>query len=207
MSDHEQLSRVRQQLDEVMPGAIVTADELDENPPVIVPDRFVIDDAQKASWVARKIIEAREYGQRVKAWSERELHRAEREETWLLRRFGAELEAWTQAELQRRGGRAKSVNLPGGRLGFRLQLARVEIIDEPGVLAWCRQQLPVALKITVEANDQPGLELLQWQEQHVKSCRLRQQVLREQLNVHCAETGEVPEGANLRAAADAFYVR
>src|SRR5688500_12514301 len=100
MSRRQQVERVSSELAEVVPGAVGTADELEQedNPPVIVPERFVIDDAEKASWAVRKIVEARAYGERVQQWCERELRRAEREEEWLLRRFGAELEAWAKAE-------------------------------------------------------------------------------------------------------------
>ena len=190
-------------------GAIMTGEELEHEttPPVIVPEQFVIDDAQKASWVVRKIVEARKYGEHVQQWCERELRRAQQEEEWLLRRFGVELESWASAELKRLGVRRRSLNLPGGIVGFRLQPARVEVVDEQAVLAWCRSHLPIALKVTVEANDQQGLELLRWHGQHADDSRLRQYVLREALNRHVHETGEVPEGAGVRPAADQFYVR
>jgi hypothetical protein len=190
-------------------GAVITADELEQEmmPPVIVPERFVIDEAQKASWAVRKIVEARKYGERVQQWCERELRRAEQEEDWLLRRFGAELEAWAKEELKRLGVRRRSLNLPGGIVGFRLQPARVEVVDEQAVLAWCRSHLPIALKVTVEANDQHGLELLRWHAQHAAESRLRQYVLREALNRHVHECGELPDGAGVRPAADQFYVR
>ena len=209
MNRRQQIERVKDQLADAASGAVITADELEQEsiPPVIVPERFVIDDAPKASWVVRKIVEARKYGERVQQWCERELRRAEQEEEWLLRRFGAELEAWTKGELERVGGRRRSLNLPGGTIGFRLQPARVEVVDEQAVLTWCRSQLPIALKVTVEANDEHGLELLRWHGQHAQESRLRQYVLREALNRHVHETGEVPDGAGVRPAADQFYMR
>jgi hypothetical protein len=209
MNRRQQIERARDQAADAVSGAVVTADELEQEtvPPVIVPERFVIDDAPKASWVVRKIVEARKYGERVQQWCERELHRAEQEEEWLLRRFGVELEAWAKGELERTGGRRRSLNLPGGAVGFRMQPARVEVLDEQAVLTWCRSQLPIALKVTVEANDQHGLELLRWQAQHAEDSRLRQYVLREALNRHVQETGELPDGAGVRPAADQFYVR
>ena len=51
-----------------------------EDAPVIVPERFVIDDAQKASWAVRRILETRAYAARVRQWSERELSRASHDE-------------------------------------------------------------------------------------------------------------------------------
>jgi hypothetical protein len=66
MTRNQQVERVRNVLPEARGVAVTTADELEheEHPPVIVPERFVIDDAQKASWAVRKIVEAREYGER-----------------------------------------------------------------------------------------------------------------------------------------------
>src|SRR5688500_19419891 len=117
MIRRQQIERVRDQMAEADPGAVITAGELEQEsaPPVIVPERFVIDDAPKASWVVRKIVEARKYGERVQQWCERELRRADQEEEWLLRRFGVELEEWTKGELERVGGRRRALNLPGGR--------------------------------------------------------------------------------------------
>jgi hypothetical protein len=207
MNHHEQVEQLRHELTEALPGSLLSANELEAEAPMIVPEQFVIDDAQKASWVVRKVVEARAYAQRVEAWCERELRRAGREEAWLLRRFEPELVAWTRAELQRQSGRRRSLDLPGGTVGFRLQPPKVEIIDEQTLIGWCRSHMPIALKVTVEANDQQGIELLQWQRQHASSSRLRQQVLRDPLNHHVSETGEIPEGAAVRPAADQFYMR
>src|SRR4051794_28526957 len=45
-----------------------------------VPKMFVIEDEKSASWLVRKILAARAYASRVKAWSEAEQRRAAREE-------------------------------------------------------------------------------------------------------------------------------
>ena len=69
-------------------------------------DGFVVRDASSANWVVRKIVEARAYAQRVKAWAELEQRRAQREEDVLLRRFGVELEAWARQQIaQQHDGR------------------------------------------------------------------------------------------------------
>jgi hypothetical protein len=207
MSGHQQRECAPQAVTEAPLRSVSLGEELDHEPPVMVPESFVIDHAQKASWAVRKVVEAREYAKRVQQWCERELRRAEQEEAWLLRRFGMELKAWAAAELERRGGRRKSLELPGGTLGFRRQAARVEIINEQAVITWSRSHFPIALKITVEANDAQGVQLLRWHEEHGRDSRLQQRILRDPLNRHFAETGEVPEGAGVRPAADEFYVR
>lgn len=185
----------------------VIGDDGEDSVPVLVPERFVINDAQKASWAVRKILEARTYAARVRQWSERELSRAENDEQWLLRRFGAELEAWLRGELECGGCRRRSINLPGGLLGLRAQPARLQVVDEQILLAWCRAQLPEALKATVEARGTQAVELLKWQREHADECRVQEHVLREPLARHLTQSGEVPDGAVVRPAADQLYVR
>ncbi len=207
MSLSEQGGQLPREIPNVKTVGIGTPAEVDPEPPVIVPDAFVVDDASKASWVVRKIVEAREYAQRVQRWWEQELRRVVREETWLLQRFGDELEAWTKAELERRGGRKGFVHLPGGMVGFRHQPARLQIVDEQAAIAWCRAHFPLALKVMVEANDERGSALLRWYEEHAPGCHMRQQVLRDPLSDRLMETGELPDGINMRPAADQFYIR
>ena len=172
-----------------------------------VPDGFRIDDEAKASWAVRKIVEARAYGTRVQEWARRESARAERDEQWLLRRFGPELEAWLRAELERRGGRRRSVALPAGTLGVRLQPARLQVWDEPAAVAWCERQLPEALRVIVEASGADGRELARWQRQHSDETGVRVQVMREPLGRHFAESGELPEGTTLVPAEDRLFVK
>src|SRR4051794_35829566 len=64
-----------------------------------VPEAFRVNDEKAASWVVRKVLEARTYAERVRAWALEEQRRAERDENWLLRRFGSELEVWLRSEL------------------------------------------------------------------------------------------------------------
>jgi hypothetical protein len=172
-----------------------------------VPEGFHIDDEAKASWAVRKIVETRAHAARVKEWAARELQRAELDEQWLLRRFGPELEAWLRGELKRRGGRRRSVSLPDGTLGIRQQPARLEVVDELRLAVWCERHLPQALRVTIEAEGCLALELAGWHRSRSDDARLKQQVLREPLNHHVGESGELPDGATLRAAEERFYVK
>src|SRR5688572_26051871 len=81
--------------------------------------QFVIDSAERANWLLRKIVECRAYGQRAREFAEREQRRAAREEKRLLWRFGRQLEAWAAGEIAKSGGRLKSVALPAGTLSYR----------------------------------------------------------------------------------------
>ena len=63
MSRNAQVERVRQEVADAIPGSIIIADELEA--PIEVPHAFIVDDESKASWVVRKVVEARQYAQRV----------------------------------------------------------------------------------------------------------------------------------------------
>lgn len=92
----------------------------------------------------RKIIEARAYADRVKAWAELERRRAEHEEDLLLRRFGEELQAWTRQQIAQQHDGRRSVSLPAGVIGFRVEPRRLSITDEKRLLAWCHTHLPAS---------------------------------------------------------------
>ena len=172
-----------------------------------VNSKFEVHDDTSAAWVVRKVVEARTYAERVRTWAAAELRRAEQEESWFLQRFGGQLEGWLRAELTQRGGRRRCVALPSGTIGLRQQPARLEITDEVAVAAWCQEYVPQALRICVEAEGAAAVELAAWHTQHAEDARRRQHVLREPLNHHFAETGELPHGATFRPAQDLFYVK
>src|SRR4051794_17149533 len=68
-------------------AALAAAGDRDVSESVDVPERFAVRDPESASWVIRKIVEARAYAERVRRSAEAELRRAERVEQWLLWRF------------------------------------------------------------------------------------------------------------------------
>ena len=144
-------------------------------------DEFHVVDAKTASWVARKINEARGHQRRVKAWAERELKRAKRREQFFLGRFGAELEAWMRGELARSRRKTKSIDLPGGKLCLRTQRLTLAITDERRLIAWARQHLPSAVK-TVES------------------------IAKTELNRHLADTGEVADGTELSGGGERLII-
>ena len=175
--------------------------------PAIASPAFEVKDHTSAAWVVRKVVEARAYAERVRAWAAAELRRAEQEESWFLHRFGGQLEGWLRTELTRQGGRRRCIALPSGTIGLRQQPPRLEVIDELAAVAWCHRHLPQALRIGVEADGAAGIELAAWHAQHEDDARCRHHLLREPLNHHVAETGELPEGTTLRPAQDLFYVK
>lgn len=139
---------------------------------------FEIVDAQDASWVVRKIVEARARQERVREWAAREQKAARREEEFLLRRFGPSLQAWMQENAKGK----KTVRLLDGTVGVRRKRMTLHIEDRELLLDWCRRNLPDAVKV-------------------------EEDILKTPLNEHLRETGEVPPGCDLGATGDEFYIR
>lgn len=88
-----------------------------------VDERFHVDSPEAASWLVRRSVSAREYKRRVELWAAGEIRRAEREEAFYLGRFGTELEIWAREQLKSIRNR-KSIKLPGGTIGLRVQPQR-----------------------------------------------------------------------------------
>ena len=154
--------------DETLAEQLLPADKLS----------FQISDAASASWVVRKIVEARARQERIKQWAQKEMKSARREEEFFQNRFGPELEAWMSENL---GGK-KTLRLPDGTLGYRRTRTRLQIADDEMVLDWCRQNLPDAV-------------------------RVKESILKTPLGEHLQETGEVPPGCEIEPGGDEFYVR
>jgi hypothetical protein len=152
-----------------------------DNEPIAVDEGFAVRDAASANWVVRKIVEARAYAARSKAWADAEQRRAQREEDFLLRRFGAELEQWARQQIARQRDRRQSVNLPAGRIGFRTEPTKLAVMDERQLLNWCRQNLSSAI-CTIES------------------------VAKTPLMEHLKATGECPTGTELMGGGHKFYI-
>jgi len=146
-------------------------------------DDFRVVDAKTASWVCRKVNEARAYQMRIKAWAERELRRAKQREAFFMARFSRELEEWARRELAKPVHRKrKCIALPGGTLGFRRTTPRLVIQDEAKLILWCKQHLPAAVKVV-------------------------ESVVKTPLNDHVAATGEIGDGAEVVGACETFYIK
>lgn len=167
--------------DEPVEIDIATSPEDEPHDVPLVPEQFCVKDAASASWVAKKINEARAYAKRVAAWADREVRRAERDEQFLLMRYGQQLQDFAAREIARLRGRRRSVCLPGGTLGFR-KVGPTLLFDDPeAVLKWARQSCPTAV-IT------------------------RQTVSKSTVNQHVEATGELPDGSRVEESRDRFYV-
>jgi hypothetical protein len=148
-----------------------------------IPKAFAIDSPESANWLVRKIVEARQYASRVKAWAEQEQRRAERDEKALMFLFGRQLEAWAAGEITALDGKRKSLALPSGTVGFRKTPSKLVIDDEDTVLRWARTNCPRAV-VVMEKLSKSALEY------------------------HAQETGEIPaSGAHIEPVSDRFFIR
>ena len=99
-----------------------------------------------------------------------------------MRRFGGELEAWARRQIESQHDGRKSVALPAGMIGFRIEQARLDITDESALLAWCSIHLPHAVRTV-------------------------QSVMKTTVNEHVKTTGECPSGAEIAGGGEKFYVK
>lgn len=155
--------------------------------------------AEQASWVLRLLGQLAADAERASLPYRREVERlqasldglevrAAREREWWERG----LSAWLSAHPPARG---KSVDLPGGRLGWRKSPDRLEVEDESIVLQWARsfvaswtKDMPLEGKILAE-------KIIKKEESLSKSA----------LNEWHKKTGEVPPGARWVEGEDQFY--
>jgi hypothetical protein len=152
---------------------------------IVLPEpeeTFHVRDERTANWVLRLIVGERDYRKRIAAWYEAETRRSERREQFLFHRFGAELEAWTRQQLASQHGSRRSVQLPAGVLGFRVEPTKLVIADERALITWCHTHLPAAVKVV-------------------------EHVLKNEITSHLKATGECPPGAELAGGGDKFFVK
>ena len=164
-----------------VPLAIVPeAPDFDSTEQLEVPPLFAVRDEESANWVIKKVTEAEAYAKHVREYADREIARALRDKEWFLQRFGPELESWTATQIA--GGRRKSVALPAGVAGFRMQPAKLVVRDEAAAMTWARKNAPAAVVTT-------------------------ERLSKSALNEHLAKVGEVPDGAVVEPAHDSFFIR
>ena len=144
------------------------------------PDTSEIEDASSANSIVRKIVDARAYARHVKKWAEAELRRAEREEQFFLRNYSDQLEDWARGELAK-DRRRKSIRLPAGTVGFRVEPKKLALKDDEKLMAWCRRYLPNAL---VD----------------------RTLILRDVLTKYIQKSGKCPDGAAITGGQQQFYI-
>lgn len=148
----------------------------------VVPKQFAIDCEQHANWLVKKIVSARMYLDRVKAFAEQETRRAQREEQTLMFLFGRQLEGWAKGEIDKLHKR-KSLALPAGCVGFRTVASKLVIDDEQAVMVWAKQNCPKAIVVV-------------------------ERLSKSQIDEYVKESGEVPEsGVHIEPEAERFFIK
>jgi hypothetical protein len=184
-------------------SAIAEAD-LDAAP---VADGFAIHDEATANWLVRRIVELRSYRARVMAWAAGEVRRSEQRERFFLEQYGNQLERWAIQAIEESHQRRKSISLPAGVVGFRREPQRLIVNDENALRAWCRRNLPEAVKVSVMAVGREANALEEWRRKHCPSSRSSQDILKSMVASHIGTTGEIPDGAEIGGGASKLFIR
>ena len=162
----------------------------------------MVNDRSSADWVVQKIKAERQKQADLKAWAAHEIEKSKHREESLVQRFGLELHQFAQANQER--GR-KSLALPSGTVGTRLQKTKLVVTDESVCMDWCRENLPLAMTGTFTL---PNWEYIN---QLIigmsgKFTKLALALNKTVLNDHFESTGEVPPGTDVVAGHDKFFI-
>jgi len=150
---------------------------------VAVPDEgFQIHDAASANWALRLIVAERDYQARTTAWYEAETRRSQQREAWLMHRFAGQLELWMRAELSKQYGKRRSIQLPAGVVGLRMQATKLVVVDDRALISWCRAELPAAIKTA-------------------------EHILKSEVAAHVKASGEIPPGAEIGGGGEKFFIK
>ena len=131
-------------------------------PPEETEEGFRIDDDRKAAWAATKILAARRriinrtnladaYQSRILDW----LTRANQADLQSVAYLEGSLRPWVEQAISHMG-RARSLSLPGAKVGLRKKPDRVEILDADQALAFCLEHLE---EVVVTKRDLAKTEL------------------------------------------------
>lgn len=126
-------------------------DELDGDDKELTPS-FAVKDIASADWTLRKILaaqhrmEEREItAEAVRAKLDKWLAEANKPDLATIEFMQGKLEPYVADSL--RGEKRRSVRLPSGTVGFRSSPEHVEVLEEEKALAWCKANLPAAVKV------------------------------------------------------------
>ena len=146
----------------------------------VLSDTFEVRDESSANWVVRrswKPAHTPSTSRNGRRWN---FGGRRREEQFFLQHYGHQLEDWARARISK-DRRRKSIKLPAGTVGFRIEPTKVELKDDEKVIAWCRRSLPHALAV-------------------------RTLIIRAVLTEHVRQTGECPDGADITGGKQRFYI-
>jgi len=122
------------------------------------PEGFVIDSQDKATWAARRSLQAekrikererlaKQYKAKIDAW----LERANKDDHSTTETMRALLTPFVEQELSG-STRKRSIDLLGVRVGFRKLPERVEVVDTEKAIAFCERNHPDVVIVKKELS-------------------------------------------------------
>lgn len=178
--------------------------------PAEMQAEFHVTDERSANWVLRKLAEARMRVSKALEWAAHEEEAGKNEEEHLMARFGSELQEFAARAIE--GGKKKSLSLPAGTVGFRSSPEKIEVKDDDAYIEWVERSFPGALNVTLSifacGHDIATIrELAQQATLRGLQSSLTVKPDKNEVNLHCKNTGELPDGCELVPAQDKFYVK
>jgi hypothetical protein len=134
-----------------------------------------------ADWYVLKMVELDDLEERIKEQAKILRNAAETRRKALAWKYGPEFKRIIDDRLATQKGAKKSVTLFTGRAGYRMAKGKVVQHDRKALAAWCVDNCPDALEVTV-ARTTPIVDAIQ-------------------------KTGEIPPGVDWIPGGDVFYPR
>jgi hypothetical protein len=168
---------------------------------------FCIRDEASANWLVRRVKEARAYAEHITRWAAAEQLRAKREEAFLLGRYGQQLEQWLRGILSQEHRGRRSIQLPAGQVGLRINRAKPLVVHEGALAAWCRKHLPAAYHIELRASGDEAVQLVALLTKSFPSLKTIEGADKRQVSAHFTNTGDLPPGVEMRDVEERCFIR
>lgn len=122
------------------------------------PAQFQIDDQEKASWAARRILQSqnrieerkaagKRFKERIDSW----LAQANQSDEETIERLSALLEPYLEDQLSGKK-KGKSIKVFGATIGLRKQPEKVSVVDRERAIIYCKEHYPDALIIKTDLS-------------------------------------------------------
>lgn len=120
--------------------------------------QFQIDDQEKASWAARRILQsqnrieerraaAKRFKERIDSW----LDQANQSDEQIIERLSTLLEPYLEDQLSGKK-KGKSIKVFGATIGLRTQPEKVSVVDSDKAITYCKEHYPDALIIKTDLS-------------------------------------------------------
>ena len=159
-----------------------------------------------ANAVVKRVLDCRAYRDRVTAWAEHEVRLINAKEDWTIQANTPRLTRYVEEKLRTSLLRKRTVNLPAGRIGFRVSPAKLVVRQQDTVLAECRRLLPAAINLTVSATGAAAMRLAEFAAT-LPGVEVKTSVRVAELRHHFQATGEFMRGTALESATESLAIQ